>query len=169
MPSLSRFRDDVPNETITGYRPTAEEQDSLAAWWETYDGLAERSAVARMAELATFPVNVVSDDAEHRPHCGQWDRDHYVSTMSRVMGAPDGAAASDPDAAGPTPEGTFESIRTPLFLGPSIVVVFSRSTMTAGGETYHLDYADVLVRENDGWRFQTMIQPGWGEAMRSEQ
>lgn len=159
MPSIHTLRTDLPLAAITGYTPTADDLAGLDRWWTTYDALAERSAIERMAALGAFPMNLVTDDAEHRPVTGQWSRDQYVDTMTHVMG--DGGAGD----AGSTDAVSFDSTRTPLFLGPSIVVVFSRSTMTVGGVRHQLDYADVLVRDADGWRFQTMIQPGWAEAM----
>lgn len=145
--------EDFPTETVTGYTPTEEDQRSLAEWFEQYDSASATSDLQRMAQLAAFPLNLVTDDSTGSPWHGQWDQEEYVRTMSQVMGGDAG-------------EVSFQSNRTPFFLSSSIVVVFSRSTMTDDGHAYQLDYADVLVREREGWRFQTMIQPGWGDMLR---
>lgn len=47
-----------------------------------------------------------------------------------------------------------------------MVVVFTDSTMTAGGESQQLRYADVLMKRDGAWAFQTMIQGGWGDNLR---
>lgn len=62
---------------------------------------------------------------------------------------------------------TFDSVRTPVFLSSAMAVVFTDSTMTtAAGETQQLRYADVLIKRNGEWAFQTMIQGGWGDNLR---
>lgn len=52
------------------------------------------------------------------------------------------------------------------FLTNAMVVVFTDSTMTAGGESQQLRYADVLIKRDGAWAFQTMIQGGWGDNLR---
>ncbi|MEU6991911.1 nuclear transport factor 2 family protein [Streptomyces sp. NPDC046465] len=134
----------------TGYVPTTEDRASLDAWFAEYDGHSARRDVERMADLAVFPLNLVSDDAAGDGRSAQWDREQFVQTMTHVMG--DG---SD--------DITFESTRTPVFLSPAMAVVFTDSVMTANGETQQLRYADILIRRGGSWAFQTMIQGGWGD------
>ncbi|WP_236246429.1 nuclear transport factor 2 family protein [Streptomyces sp. CC210A] len=134
----------------TGYTPTPEDRAGLDAWFAEYDAASARREIARMADMAVFPLNLVSDDSAGNGRSAQWDREQFVATMTHVMG-----------------EGgediTFESTRTPVFLSPSMAVVFTDSVMTAGGTTRQLRYADVLVRRDGVWAFQTMIQSGWGD------
>ncbi|MFC5724241.1 nuclear transport factor 2 family protein [Streptomyces gamaensis] len=137
----------------TAYTPTAEELASIEEWFAEYDAAAGRRDIERMADLAVFPLNLVSDDATGQGASAQWDRRRFVDTMTRVMGG------------GPE-DITFESTRTPVFLGPAIAVVFTDSVMTAGEHTQRLRYADVLVRRGGSWAFQTMIQGGWGDRLR---
>lgn len=134
----------------TGYTPTAEDRASLDAWFAEYDAESARRDVERMADLAVFPLNLVSDDAAGNGRSAQWDRERFVETMTHVMG--DGSE-----------DITFESVRTPVFLSPAMAVVFTDSTMTAEGQTRQLRYADILVRRDGKWAFQTMIQGGWGD------
>lgn len=61
---------------------------------------------------------------------------------------------------------TFESVRTPVFLSPAMAVVFTDSTMTSGGTTQQLRYADILIKRDGRWAFQTMVQGGWGDNLR---
>ncbi|MFI2260017.1 nuclear transport factor 2 family protein [Streptomyces tubercidicus] len=133
-----------------GYVPTAEDRASLDAWFAEYDAQSAQRNVQRMADLAVFPLNLVSDDTAGNGRSAQWDREQFVATMTQVMG--DGSE-----------DLTFESTRTPVFLSPAMAVVFSDSTMTMDGETRQLRYADILVRRDGKWAFQTMIQGGWGD------
>ncbi|MFI1012539.1 nuclear transport factor 2 family protein [Streptomyces sp. NPDC020965] len=134
----------------TGYAPTAEDRESLDAWFAAYDDASGARQIERMAEMAAFPLNLISDDSAGNGRSAQWDRKQYTETMTQVMG-----------------EGgediTFESVRTPVFLSAAMAVVFSDSVMTAGGETRQLRYADILIRRDGVWAFQTMVQGGWGD------
>ncbi|MFP1626618.1 DUF4440 domain-containing protein [Streptomyces sp. 5K101] len=137
----------------TGYTPTAEELASIQEWFATYDEASAKRDVERMADMAVFPLNLVSDDSAGNGASAQWDRQQFVRTMTHVMG--DG---SD--------DITFESVRTPVFLSPAMAVVFTDSTMTMDGHTQQLRYADVLIRQDGRWAFQTMMQGGWGDNLR---
>ncbi|WP_310724350.1 DUF4440 domain-containing protein [Streptomyces sp. N2A] len=134
----------------TGYVPTTEDRASLDAWFAEYDAQSAKRNIERMAEMAVFPLNLVSDDASGNGRSAQWDRERFVATMTHVMG--DGSEDIG-----------FESTRTPVFLSPAIAVVFTDSTMTIQGETQQLRYADILIRQDGKWAFQTMIQGGWGD------
>lgn len=79
-------------------------------------------------------------------------RERFVATMTHVMGEGEADIA-------------FESIRTPVFLSPFMAVVFTDSTMTTEGHTQQLRYADVLIRRNGAWAFQTMLQSRWGDSL----
>ncbi|WP_406477752.1 nuclear transport factor 2 family protein [Streptomyces platensis] len=133
-----------------GYVPTAEDRASLDTWFAEYDAQSAKRDVQHMADMAVFPLNLVSDDAAGNARSAQWDRERYIATMTQVMG--DGSE-----------DISFESTRTPVFLSPAMAVVFSDSTMTMDGETRQLRYADILVRRDGKWAFQTMIQGGWGD------
>jgi hypothetical protein len=134
----------------TGYVPTAEDRTSLDAWFAEYDAHSAKRNVERMADMAVFPLNLVSDDAAGNGRSAQWDHEQFVATMTQVMG--DGSA-----------DITFESTRTPVFLSPAMAVVFTDSVMTMEGQTQQLRYADILIRRDGQWAFQTMIQGGWGD------
>lgn len=137
----------------TGYTPTPEELAEIDRWFAAFDALSAARDVEGMADMAVFPLNLISDDASGHGASAQWDRERYVATMKDVMGQ-GGEALS------------FSSERTPVFLSPAMVVVFTDSVMTAGGATQRLRYADLLIRRADGWAFQTMLQSGWGENLR---
>lgn len=134
----------------TGYTSTPEDRASLAAWFADYDAASAGRDVERMADMAVFPLNLVSDDSAGDGRSAQWDRARFVATMTHVMG--EGSQ-----------DITFESTRTPVFLSSSMAVVFTDSTMTADGHSQQLRYADILLKQDGKWAFQTMIQGGWGD------
>ena len=137
----------------TGYTPTTEDRASLDAWFAEYDAASGKRDVERMADLAVFPLNLVSDDSAGGGRSAQWDREQFVAVMTQVMG--EGSQ-----------DITFESTRTPVFLSPSMAVVFTDSTMTVDGGSQQLRYADILLKRDGKWAFQTMIQGGWGDNLR---
>ncbi|MEU6622015.1 DUF4440 domain-containing protein [Streptomyces litmocidini] len=134
----------------TGYTPTGQDRASLDAWFAEYDAASGKRDIERMAEMAVFPLNLVSDDSSGNGRSAQWDRDQFIATMTHVMG--EGSQ-----------DITFESTRTPIFLSSSMVVVFTDSTMTEDGHSQQLRYADILLKRDGKWAFQTMIQGGWGD------
>ncbi|MHC0433474.1 nuclear transport factor 2 family protein [Streptomyces sp. O3] len=137
----------------TGYTPTAEDRASLEAWFAEYDARSAKREVERMADMAVFPLNLVSDDSAGNAASAQWDRQRFVETMTQVMGE------GDTDI-------TFESTRTPVFLSAAMAVVFTDSTMTTPEGSHQLRYADVLLKRDGVWAFQTMIQGGWGDNLQ---
>ncbi|MEU2236933.1 nuclear transport factor 2 family protein [Streptomyces vietnamensis] len=134
----------------TGYTPTVQDRASLDTWFAEYDAASGKRDIERMAEMAVFPLNLLSDDSSGNGRSAQWDRDQFIATMTHVMG--EGSQ-----------DITFESTRTPIFLSSSMVVVFTDSTMTEDGRSQQLRYADILLKRDGKWAFQTMIQGGWGD------
>ncbi|MFF5448588.1 nuclear transport factor 2 family protein [Streptomyces sp. NPDC012888] len=136
----------------TGYAATAEDRASLDAWFAAYDAHSAACRIEEMADMAAFPLNLVSDDSQGNGRSAQWDRRQFVDTMKHVMGD----AGEDV---------SFRSTRTPVFLSAAMAVVFTDCTMTVAGEARRMHYADVLIRKDGTWAFQTMIQGGWGDSL----
>jgi hypothetical protein len=131
------------------YQPTDEERKSVEEWFAEYDALAEQGAIERLADLAVFPMNVATDVPDGYAAVRRWTRAEYVEAMKESMGG--GTAGLE-----------LRSKRTPRFLSRNLVVVETEATMTAEGRTQAMHYADLLVRTEDGWAFQAMVQGGWG-------
>ncbi|MEW9552183.1 nuclear transport factor 2 family protein [Nonomuraea sp. NPDC050783] len=131
------------------YQPSGEDLKSVEEWFAEYDALAEQGALEKLADLAVFPMNVVTDVPGGHAAARQWTREEYLEAMREAMGG--GTAGLD-----------LTSKRTPHFLSPNLVVVETEATMTVEGARQEMHYADLLVRTEDGWGFQTMIQGGWG-------
>jgi hypothetical protein len=58
--------------------------------------------------------------------------------------------------------------RTPFFLTNNLVAVITDAVVTGGGQVYEMRYADILVKVDGQWKFQTMVQGGWGDMLKSQ-
>ncbi|GAA0588593.1 nuclear transport factor 2 family protein [Kribbella sandramycini] len=121
---------------------------SVREWFERYDALAAARDYEGMADLALFPLNEVSDDGKGNGSATQIDRAAYLAQMEQVMGGGG--------------EFSFDVTRTPHFLSDALVFVITDGTMTYEGQTQPVRYGDLLVKVDGGWRFQSMVQGGWG-------
>lgn len=134
-----------------GYEASEAAVGEVLGWFERYDALVAAGDLEAMADMAHFPLNEVTDDAAGRAVVGPCDRDRFLDQMRDVVGS-----------AG---EVSSRSTRRPFFLSAALVFVVTDSMITAGGEVHHLRYGDLLVRTEDGWKFQTMVAGGWGAQM----
>jgi hypothetical protein len=131
----------------SAYKPSDEDVAGVLAWFERYDALAKARDFEAMADLAMFPLNEVTDDGKGNGSATQVERAAYVAQMAEVMGSG---------------EYTMESTRTPHFLSAALVFVVTDAVLTAGDDLHRLRYGDLLVKTAGGWKFQTMVQGGWG-------
>ncbi|GGM26699.1 MULTISPECIES: nuclear transport factor 2 family protein [Micromonospora] len=132
-----------------GFVPGPEDLAAIDEWFRRYDALAAAGDVAGTADLALFPLNTVTDDAAGQASAQQLDRAAYLEMMGGVLGGP--------------ADLQMESTRTPHFLTGSLVVVLTDAQFTIDGQRQRVRYADVLVKVDGQWRFQTMVQGGWGD------
>ncbi|MFB6726162.1 nuclear transport factor 2 family protein [Kribbella sp. NPDC056345] len=122
---------------------------SVREWFERYDALVAAEDFEGMADLALFPLNEVTDDGKGTGSAIQIDRAAYIAQMKEVVGAG---------------EVRFDTTRTPHFLSDDLVFVITDGTMTyvESGQTVPSRYGDLLVKVDGDWKFQTMVQGGWG-------
>ena len=144
---------DVPTAD-PAFVPDDADRAGIADWFDRYDRLAAAGDTDALADLALFPLNVVSDHPGGDGVAVQWTREQFVESMARALGSGSGDVS-------------LRSNRTPHFLTSSLVVVVTEAQMTGGGSAPQMiRYADVLVRRGEDWAFQTMIQGGWGSALQ---
>jgi hypothetical protein len=131
------------------FMPSADDLASLDEWFRRYDARAASGDVTATADMAMFPLNTVTDNAAGDGSARQLSREEYLQMMGGVLGGGG--------------EVTMESRRTPYFLTRSLAVVFTEAEFTVDGQRQAVRYADLLVRTGGEWRFQTMVQGGWGD------
>ncbi|MCO1578652.1 nuclear transport factor 2 family protein [Crossiella sp. SN42] len=132
-----------------GFVPASEDVESVLAWFADYDAAAGAGEIQRMADMALFPINVISTDAEGNASAASWTREVFVERWTEILGG-----GHDIE---------MKSVRTPHFVSRELVFVTTDSTFTVEGHTQTVRYGDLLVRVGGRWLFQTMVQGGWGQ------
>ncbi|CRZ18717.1 hypothetical protein [Mycolicibacterium neworleansense] len=127
------------------FSPTQADVDSVLAWFARYDALALNKDVEGMADQAMFPLNEVTDGSAEAV-----DRPGFVAQMTEQLG--------------PNTDFAMESTRTPHFINENLVFVITAATFTADGFSQRVRYGDLLVKCDGDWKFQTMVQGGWGQS-----
>lgn len=141
----------MTDAAAAGYPAGEQEIREVLDWFARYDALVAAGDLEAMADMAAFPINEVTDDADGHGIAAPCDRERFLAQMREVVG---GAG-----------EVEMSSARHPVFLSPALVFVVTDATITVGGETHRMRYGDLLLRAADGWRFQTMVAGGWGDRM----
>ncbi|PIB75214.1 hypothetical protein [Mycolicibacterium brumae] len=123
----------------------------VLAWFAAYDRLVAARDLDAMADMAVFPLNEVTDDADGFGVTSDCDRERFLAQMRENLGA--------------SGEVTMASTRTPTFLSRSLCFVHTDATITVGGHTTRMRYGDLLIRTREGWKFQTMVAGGFHDQL----
>jgi len=134
----------VSTPAQSGFAPSPTDVADVLAWFGRYDALAVGKDIEAMADQAMFPLNEVTDG-----YAASCDRDTFVAQMTEHLGG--------------SGDVSMESVRTPHFINENLVFVITDATITAGEFTQQVRYGDLLVKAGGAWKFQTMVQGGWGE------
>ncbi len=137
-----------------GFDATAAQRKEVEAWFAKYDELALKNDVEGMAAQARFPLYAISHDSKGQVHTEVWKKEEFLQIMKDVM-------ASTPK------DLEIRTERTPYFLSDDLIVVATRATVKSAGKSNVFKYADVLVKDGGVWKFQTMVQAGWGDKLKS--
>ncbi len=133
----------------------AEQKQEVDSWFSEFDELSRQGDVEGMANMAMFPVHVITDDSSGNGYAENWTRDKFVQTMTAAM--KDTTATME-----------MKARRTPFFLTAGIVVVITDAIVTTDAQERSLHYADILVKKDGQWKFQTMAQGGWGDMLKTQ-
>lgn len=136
------------------FTPTEAERRSLLEWFERYDTHHRAHRIEAMAEMALFPVIVMTDDSAGECVTRQWDRETYLKAMRLADQGVDQTSME------------LRNHRQPVFLSPDLAVVVTDSTVTLDGVTHHMRYVDVMAKADGEWKFKCMIQTGWGDMLK---
>jgi len=132
-----------------------EQKQGIESWFAAYDEPSKRSDVEGMANMAVFPVHVVTEDSEGNGYTENWTRERFVQTMTEAM-------------KGTPKDMQMKAVRTPFFLTKDLAVVITDATIMIGAQEQVLRYADILVKIGGNWKFQTMAQGGWGDMLKAK-
>jgi ketosteroid isomerase-like protein len=140
--------------TTTGFVPSEHDTQSLLEWFARYDELVRRNDTEAMADMALFPLIVMTNDSAGDCVTQEWDRETFVQAMAMNMEGSDPAAMD------------FVNEREPVFLNSDLAVVVTSSTVTMNGQEQHMRYVDIMAKQDGQWRFKSMIQAGWGDMLK---
>lgn len=131
-------------EPSGNFTPSPADVAGVLSWFDRYDALALARDFEGMADQAVFPINEVTDTKAEA--C---DRERFIAQMIEQL--------SGEDAVG------MESVRTPHFLNENLAFVITDATITVGEFSQQVRYGDLLMKAGGDWKFQTMVQGGWGD------
>ncbi|HSK90544.1 MAG TPA: DUF4440 domain-containing protein [Euzebyales bacterium] len=140
--------------TATGFTPSEEDTRSLLDWFDRYDAHVRDRETDAMADMALFPIIVMTNDSAGECVTQEWDRETFVQAM-----------AMDTDGSDPS-EVELSNEREPVFLNRDLAVVVTNSTVTMNGQQQHMRYVDIMAKHDGEWRFKSMIQAGWGDMLK---
>lgn len=127
-----------------GFVPSPAEVADVLGWFARYDALAVAKDADGMADQAMFPLNEVTDGRAE-----SYDRQRFIAQMAEQLNG--------------SGDISMDSVRTPHFINENLVFVITDATITAGEFSQQVRYGDLLVKHGGAWKFQTMVQGGWGE------
>lgn len=134
---------------------TIEQKQGIDVWFAEYDRLSKNGDIEGMANMAMFPIHVITDDSSGNGYAENWTRDQFVQAMIEAMKG--------------TPKNMeMTTARTPFFLSNDLVVVITDAVIAMDAQEQTMRYADVLVKVDGKWKFQTMAQSGWGDMLKAQ-
>lgn len=139
--------------TATGFTPSEQDTQSLLDWFARYDAHVQRNETDAMADMALFPIIVMTNDSAGDCVTQEWDRETFVQAMAMNTGGADH-------------EMELKNEREPVFLNSDLAIVVTNSTVTMDGAQQHMRYVDIMAKKDGQWRFKSMIQAGWGDMLK---
>lgn len=133
---------------------TDEQKQSVDVWFAEYDELSKNGNIEGMADMAMFPIHVITDDSSGNGYAENWSREQFVQTMTEAT-------------KGTPKDMEMKTARTPFFLSDNLVVVITDAVITMGAQEQTMRYADVLAKVDGRWKFLTMAQSGWGDMLKT--
>lgn len=149
------MKEAMPTWTIPkDFEATANQKKEIEAWFKKFDELATKNDLEAMAAMAMFPLFTVTHDSKGHAYTEVWKKEDYLKIMKETT-------------AGTPKDMEMKTDRTPYFLSNDLVTVLTRATVKTAGQTTIIKYADILVRVDGQWKFQTMAQAGWGDLLKA--
>lgn len=134
---------------------TDAQKRSIDEWFAAYDALTQSGDVEGMAGMALFPIHVVTETSDGNGYAEDWSREMFIQIMREAM-------------QGTPKDMRMKAIRTPFFLSPDMAVVITDAEITIETHAQSMRYADILVKVDGQWKFQTMAQSGWGDMLKAK-
>lgn len=136
------------------FTPSEEDVKSLMDWFAKYQSHVLKNELDDMADMAVFPLVVVTDDSDGNAVSQSWDAATFKQAMDLTSQGVDLASI------------TIENNRKPIFLSKNLAVVITDAITTIAGQSQQSRYADIMVKQDGAWKYKSMIQSGWGDMLK---
>ena len=140
--------------TAQAFQPSEKNMKSLMDWFAKYDGHVLKNELDRMADMAFFPIIVMTDDSAGNCVTQNWDRDTFKQAMDLAAQGVDVTTLK------------IQNHRNPTFLSENLAVVVTDAVTTVGETTQQSRYVDIMVKQNGEWKYKSMAQAGWGDMLK---
>lgn len=142
----------IPALTFT---PTEKDVQHLLEWFDEYQKHVLKNDLDAMADMAIFPLIVITDDSEGNAVSQEWDRQAFKQALDLEAQGVDPATI------------TITNKRTPFFLNENLAIVITDAVTTVAGESQPSRYADIMFKKDGEWKYKSMIQSGWGDMLKT--
>jgi len=144
-------------DPMAGWKPpkvTKEQADKkeIMALFRKMEDAGKKGDLEAAAALIDFPVLMVTDDSEGEARSGSWTQEKWMQVMAPFYK--------------PMPEMKVTHKPTIFMITDSLASVDDVSTMTMGKKNITSRSSMLLVRTGGEWRVKSMIEGGWGDAMK---
>lgn len=135
------------------FQPTQQQADEITTWFAEYDEFTKNFQFEHMADRGIFPMYVITDTSKGDGVTQTWTREDFIQSMKSSMEN--------------TPEDiAYNTTRKLYMINANIAIVLTAWRPHKDSDTGILKYADILLKQDGEWRFQTMIQDGWGDFLQ---
>lgn len=147
--------DQEAHSPMSTFKPSEKDIKHLLDWFETYQNHILANDLDAMADMAIFPLVVMTNDSEGNAVTQEWDRETFKQALDLAAQGVDPATI------------TITNERQPFFLNENLAIVITDAKTTIAGETQPSRYADIMFKKDGEWKYKSMIQSGWGDMLKA--
>jgi hypothetical protein len=145
-------------DPMAGWKPPKvmkEQADKkeIMAFFRKMEDAGKKGDLEAAAALIDFPVLMATDDSKGEAQTGSWTKEKWTQVMAPFYK--------------PMPEMKVTHKPTIFLITDSLASVDDVSTMTMGKKNITTRSNMLLVRVGGDWRVKSMVEGGWGDAMKA--
>jgi hypothetical protein len=131
----------------------AADKKEITALFKSMEDAGKTGSLDAAAALIDFPVLMVTDDAKGQAKAGSWSKEQWTKVM-------------EPFYSKPNPDMKMTHKPTITVVTDSLASVTDQWTMTMGKQKMSGRSAMLVVRTDGKWHVKSMVEGGWGDAMK---
>lgn len=155
VPQLKGASMNTEEKTIRPtFIPSEQDLKELSEWFAKYESHVLKNELDNMADMAVFPLVVITDDPKGNCVSQAWDTTTFKQAMDLNAQGVDLSTVK------------IENERNPIFLSQNLAVVITDTVTTIAGKPEQSRYADIMVKADGQWKYKSMIQSNWGDMLK---